>query len=61
MVLPPENKGDVTDKENDDENLRKTCVIEEVAGEEEVFHPSLESDQQQTIPTTAKKQKQRKV
>ena len=61
VVLPSENKGDVTDKENDDENLRKTRVIEEVAGEVEVFHPSLESDQQQANPTTAKKQKRRKV
>ena len=61
VVLPPENKGDVTDEENDDENLRETRVIEEVAGEVEVFHPSLKSDQQQANPTTAKKQKRRKV
>ena len=37
VVLPPEHKGDVTDVENDDENLRETRVIEEVAGEVEVF------------------------
>ena len=61
MVLPPENKGDVTDEENDDENLRKTRVIEEVAGEVKVFHPCLESDQQKASLTTAKKQKRRKV
>ena len=61
VVLPPENKGDVTDEENDDENLRETRVIEEVAGEVEVFHLSLESDQQQANPTTAKKQKRKKV
>ena len=40
VVLPPENKGDVTDEENDDENLKETRVIEEVAGEVKVFHPS---------------------
>ena len=55
VVLPPENKGDVTDKENDDENLRETRVIEDLAEEVEVFHPSLESDQQQANSTTAKK------
>ena len=38
VVLPPENKDDVTDEENDDENLRETRVIEEVAGEVEVLY-----------------------
>ena len=61
VVHPPENKGYVTNEENDDENLRETRVIQEVAGEVEVFHPSLKSDQQQANPTTAKKQKRRKV
>ena len=61
VVLLPKNKGDVTDEENDDENLRETRVIEEVAGEVEVFHPSFESDQQQANSTAAKKQKRRKV
>ena len=61
VVLLPENKGDVTDEENDDENLRENRDIEEAAGEVEVFHPSLENDQQQANPTTVKKQKQRKV
>ena len=32
VVLRPENKGDVTEEENDDENLRETRVIGEVAG-----------------------------
>ena len=41
--------------ENDDENLRETRVIEDLAEEVEVFHPSLESDQQQANSTTAKK------
>ena len=60
VVLPPENKGGVTDEENDDdENLRETRVIEEIAGDVEVFHPSLESDQQQANPTTAKKKKKK--
>ena len=61
VVLPPENKGNIINEENDDENLRETRVMEEVAGEVEVFHPSLESDQQQANPTTTKKQKRRKV
>ena len=59
VVLLPKNKGDVTDEENDDENLRETRVIEEVAGEVEVFHPSLESDQQQ-IQLPQKKTKTKK-
>ena len=44
VVLPPENKSDVTDEENDDENLMETRVVEKVPGENEVFHKSLESD-----------------
>ena len=60
VVLPPENKGDVTYEENDDENLRETRDIEEVVGEVEVFHQSLESDQQQANPTTAQKTKMKK-
>ena len=61
MVLPPENNGDVTDEKNDDDNLMETHVIEEVAGEVEDFHPSLESDHQKVNRTTAEKQKRRKV
>ena len=61
MVLSLEYDGDVSDEENDDKNVMETCVIEEVAVKVEVFHPSLENDQQQANPTTAKKQKRRKV
>ena len=61
MVLSPENKDDVYDKETDDQNLMETRGIEEAAREVEVFYPSLENNQQQANPITAEKQKRRKA
>ena len=47
VVLPPENQGEFTDEENDDENLvEQHLVMQDVAGHLEVFHPALQVDGQ---------------
>ena len=47
VVLPPENQGEVTDEENNNENLvEQNLGMQDVAGHLEVFHPALQVDGQ---------------
>ena len=56
MVLSPENKGEVTDEENDDENLvEQNLGMQDVAGHLEVFHPELLVDGQDKSITSKPK------
>ena len=43
IILPPDQKGDITDEEKDDEDITEHQVLEDLAGEVEVFHSSLET------------------
>ena len=65
MILPPDNKGDITDEEKAYEDLTERHVIEDVSGEVEVFHPSLENSKQEKViesnSTPAKRTKLAKV
>ena len=61
VVLSPENQGEVTDEENDDENLvEQNLGMQDVAGHLEVFHPALQVDGQDksiiSKPKISKKQ-----
>ena len=64
VILPPENQGEVTDEENDDENLvEQNLSMQDVAGHLEVFHPALQVDGQDKSITSKPKisKKQYKV
>ena len=65
VILPPDNKGDITDEEKADGDLTERHVIEDVAREVEVFHPSLENSKQEKViesnSTPAKRTKLAKV
>ena len=50
--MPPDNKGDITDEEKDDEDLTKRHVIQDVAGKVEVFYPSLENSEKEKVTRT---------
>ena len=56
MVLPPENQGEVTDEENDDENLvEQNLGMQDVVGHLEVFHPALQVNGQDKSITSKPK------
>ena len=56
VVLPPENQGEVTDEENDNENLvEQNLGMQDVAGHLEVFHPALQVDGQDKSITSKPK------
>ena len=56
VVLPPENQGEVTDKENDDENLvEQNFGMQGVVGHLKVFHPASQVDGQDMIITSKPK------
>ena len=64
VVLSPENQVEVTDEENDDENLvEQNLGMQDVVGHLEVFHPALQVDGQDKGITSKPKisKKQRKV
>ena len=47
VILPPENRGEVTEGENDDENLVEQNIgLQDVVGHLKVFHPALQVDGQ---------------
>ena len=49
VILPPDQKGDITDEEKDDKDITEHQVLEDVAGEVEVFHSSLETSEQEKV------------
>ena len=49
VILPPDQKGDITDEEKDDEDITEYQVLEDVAGEVEVFHSSSETSEQEEV------------
>ena len=63
--MPPDQKGDITDEEKDDEDITEHQVLEDVAGEVEVFHSSLETSKQEEVTESnsrlAKRTKSAKV
>ena len=63
--MPPDQKGDITDEEKDDEDITEHQVLEDVAGEVEVFHSSLETNEQEEVTESssrpAKRTKSAKV
>ena len=60
IILPPYTRGEVTDEEEDDENLNECQGLKEVAGNVEVFHPSLEDTHAEELPCTPAKTKRKK-
>ena len=60
IILPPDTRGEVTDEEEDDENLNECHGLKEVAGNVEVFHPSLEDTHTEELPCTPAKIKRKK-
>ena len=56
VVLPPENQGEVTDEENDDENfIEQNLGMQGIAGHLEVFYPALQVDGQNNNITSKPK------
>ena len=60
IILPPDTRGEVTDEEEDDEDLNECQELKEVAGNVEVFHPSLEDTHTEELPCTSAKAKRKK-
>ena len=65
VILPPDQKGDIIDEEKDDEDITEHQVLEDVAGEVEVFYSSLETSEQEEVTESssrpAKRTKSSKV
>ena len=55
IILPPDNRGEVTDEEEDDKGLNKCQELKKVAGNAELFHPSLEHTHTEELPCTSTK------
>ena len=60
IILPPDTRGEVTDEEEDDEDLNECQELKEVAGNVEVFYPSLEDTHTEELPCTSAKAKRKK-
>ena len=56
IILPPDTRGEMTNEEEDEEDLNECLELKEVAGNVEVFHPSLDDTHAEELPCTSQKQ-----
>ena len=61
VILSPDQKGDIVHEKKDDEDIAEHQVLEDVAGEVEVFYSSLETSEQEVTERSSRPAKRTKL